>query len=523
MGSVGRFLFSNLVLPAIAVQAKETDIEANHKTTQHTTTALPVDKLGLGTTGVGHDPAPAFASRRNLSPGGRQYSRPSDDDLFQQFLAFRQWHEQTGGVGTGRQLTGSGLYNPSDPSPTGLRRRTATGGRSTSNPEPRIIVINAGANNMRPSNLQPSDEPGRHDSGVQITDSVTGLHVGGGDGHGLHRIGEEDRRLEEMEEAKQGKDLGDDGMTTTSPVPVGVLKEQERPPTPHSCNTVEHTQMEPTLVDGQVVNQAVTRQVTYSQEELYIAATQFYHRLLAEALGTWAVTFFIAGLNIEASLGHINQMGVAIGAGLVFVTLIYSLGQVSGAHFNPVVTFAFVLRGMFPLTWLPFYWIVQFVGAIVAAAMLLGFYGSTIGDAGATLVPSEYTQEKGFFMETVLVFVLVFTILSMASRSKIVGPHAALAIGAVIAFNVMLAGSYSGASMNPWRSVCVSIVFPVSFYSIWVYFAGPFFGSFIAVLVVFMLAGKPRNEELSAGIGATIATAVGNAISRDDEEVVPVT
>ena len=97
------------------------------------------------------------------------------------------------------------------------------------------------------------------------------------------------------------------------------------------------------------------------------------------------------------------------------------------------------------------------------------------------------------------------------------GPHAALAIGAVIAFNIMIAGSYSGASMNPWRSVCVSIVFPVSFYSIWVYFAGPFLGSTIAVLFVFMLAGKPRNDELTAGIGATIAVAVGNAISRENE------
>ena len=526
MTSVGRFLFSNLVLPAIAVQAKETDIEENHRDVQQTHTALPVDKLGLGTTGQGVDPAPAFASRRNLSP--RLFSRGGggdDESLFEDFLTFRQWQQSQMGGAYGRQLTGT------SPSPSGLRQRRPSGSRSPlphafSANQPAIFVINAGPNtNMRPSNLQPTNEPG------VPSDPVSPMQIIGPSGHTLAgplqqivtadgavlpRIGEEDRRLEEMEEAKQGKDIGGGG-GYSSPVSIGAVKEAERPPTPHSCNTVEHTVVEPTLVDGEVVDKAVTRQTTYSQDELYTAATQFYHRLLAEALGTWAVTFFIAGLNIERNLGHIDQIGVALGSGLVFVSLIYSLGQVSGAHFNPVVTFAFVLRGMFPLTWLPFYWIVQFVGAIVAAAMLLGFYGTTLGDAGATLVPDAYSQQAGFFMETVLVFVLVFTILSMASRSKIVGPHAALAIGSVIAFNIMLAGSYSGASMNPWRSVCVSLVFPVSFYSIWVYFAGPFFGSFIAVLVVFMLAGKPRNEELSAGIGATIAVAVGNAISRDDE------
>ena len=502
MSAVGSFFFTNLVLPAIAVQAKETNIDEAHRdaVTGGTAKAQPVDKLGFG---GAQNAAPTFASRRDLL-GGRQISRPVDDDgLYEELLSFREWQRSRQQGLSSRQLTGGTPTHFND----GLRPRRTSGGA------PNIIVVNTGGgeSSYHTSNLTATQDPGQgRESGLQILDAS---------GHGIQSStvppsAQQQQGLPVITEEKATKevavDMGD-----------GQYEEVVKPETVADVDLtkVDSPQLSQAAASAKPTDQVVVHnKMVYTHEELYVAATQFYHRLLAEALGTWAVTFFIAGLVIESSLGHIPQMGVAIGGGLVFVLLIYSLGQVSGAHFNPVVTYAFVLRGMFPLLWLPFYWICQFVGAIIAAAMLLGFYGATEGGAGATLVPQEYSEKQGFLMETVLVFLLVFTILSMASRSKIVGPHAALAIGAVIALNIMFAGSYSGASMNPWRSVCVSLVFPVSFYSIWVYFAGPFLGATIAVVFVFLLAGRPHNEELSAGIGATIAVAVGNAISRDDEE-----
>ena len=520
MGSVGKFFFSKLVLPAIAVQAKESDIEEHaHEQTGpavHSTNPAVLSPNNHRNLNPGAaDAAPAYSQRAVTGRATSAQSAMGDDALLSELMAFRAWQRSRALGPQWRQPQRSphdGLYTPV---PGGSAQMGGATQRIPSHPSatgaPNIIIVNS-TKEMHPSNLTATNEPTNMEARVNDDYAVQKI-TAPGDGrpspHYPTVVSEEpsDRSLR--------LDVND-GVAAS---PQSAIKAPGSPEAASPGHTVvQETKIVSSVVDGKVVHEMVDHSVTYSDDQLYMAATQFYHRVLAEFIGTWALTFFIAGFNIEAGLGHIPQMGVAIGSGLVFVFLIYSLGQVSGAHFNPIVTYAFVLRGMFPLTWLPFYWIVQFVGAILAAAMLLGFYGSTVGDAGANAVPGQYSQEAGFWMETVLSFVLVFTILSMASRSKIVGPHAALAIGAVIAFDVMLAGSYTGASMNPWRSVSISIIFPVTFYSIWVYFAGPFLGATFAVIVVFLLAGKPRNEELTAGIGATIAVAIGNSIARSSEQ-----
>ena len=530
MSAVGTWLFSKLVLPAIAVQAKEADIDEGHKDHVAPVASVPVNPVyGPGTVNDTHFSsnanliaAPAFSTRRDLSLARFRSASPGGgtDPLLGELLAFRQWQASRGGSAGFGQLSpmvggGTPINNPSPNHSIPGSLRGATN----------IIVVNNSSSEYRPSNLGTTRDPGY--TTIQGSPEISMLSLPEQNGGlrnasaqpvvDLDAIREEDEMRKEVaaNDATAGPNALKLDVNDYPPTTVTVSQ-----PTPTTAditpmNTIEQTKIVPVIEDGKLVNKQVSHNVTYTNDQLYTAATQFYHRLLAEAIGTWALVFFIAGVNIEASLGHIDQMGVAIASGLVFVFLIYSLGQVSGAHFNPIVTYAFVLRGMFPLTWLPFYWVVQFVGALIGAAMLLGFYGTPVGDAGATIVPDEHSPKAAFFMEAVLCFVLVFAILSMASRAKIVGPHAALAIGAVIAFNVFLAGSYSGASMNPWRSVCVSIVFPVSFYSIWVYFAGPFLGATVAVIAVFALAGKPRSDELTAGIGATIAVAIGNSISRD--------
>ena len=524
MSAVGSFLFSKLVLPAIAVQAKEADIDEGHKEHVAPVASVPVNPVyGPGTVRDHHFSsnaaliaAPAFASRRDLSLARYRSASPnSGDPLLAELLAFRQWQASRGAATSPITAGGTPIHNASP-------NHLAPGLRGATN----IIVVNNSSSEYRPSNLGTTRDPGY--TTVQGSPQIAMLSLqeqaalGGG---GLQQTEAPIVDLDAIREEDEMRKEADTPHTLPDPhslkldvtdYPATTVQPTATTASP-TTNTIEQTKIVPVIEDGKLVNKQITHNVTYTNDQLYTAATQFYHRLLAEAIGTWALVFFIAGVNIESSLGHIDQMGVAIASGLVFVFLIYSLGQVSGAHFNPIVTYAFVLRGMFPLTWLPFYWVVQFVGALVGAAMLLGFYGSPRGNAGATIVPDTYSQQAAFFMEAVLCFVLVFAILSMASRAKIVGPHAALAIGAVIAFNVFLAGSYSGASMNPWRSVCVSIVFPVTFYSIWVYFAGPFLGATCAVIVVFALAGKPRSDELTAGIGATIAVAIGNSISRDVE------
>ena len=582
MSIVGSWLFTRLVLPAIAVQAKEADIDEGHQDHVAPVASVPVNPVyGPGTVRDTHFTSnanlvasPAFASRRDLSLARYRSASPmpgGGDPLLAELMQFRQWQAARQGRGSfggspmpARAPTPTSAMSPVmsmslSPNPGGgmsLSPMPHTAPGLSPNPmsslspnhmlppglrgATNIIVVNNSNSEYRTSNLGTTRDPGYSTlqgqpdiSLLSLPDQNTGLHRAMNDPIvDLDAIREEEEMRKETEADMAADSSVDHGAlkldvndypatrATLSQQPgedgvAAVAAAAESPNPKH--NTVEQTKIVPVIEDGQLVNKQVTHTVTYTNDQLYTAATQFYHRLLAEAIGTWALVFFIAGVNIEAGLGHLDQEGVAIATGLVFVFLIYSLGQVSGAHFNPIVTYAFVLRGMFPLTWLPFYWVVQFVGGLIGAAMLLALYGTPRGDAGATIVPDTYSPQAAFFMEAILCFVLVFAILSMASRAKIVGPHAALAIGAVIAFNCFLAGSYSGSSMNPWRSLCVSLVFPVSFYSIWVYFAGPFLGATIAVVAVFALAGKPRSDELTAGIGATIAVAIGNSISRDVE------
>src|SRR5919109_1256762 len=99
--------------------------------------------------------------------------------------------------------------------------------------------------------------------------------------------------------------------------------------------------------------------------------------LVAEAIGTFALVFAGAGaVMVDAKTGALGQVGIAITFGLVIMVMIYAVGHVSGAHFNGAVTFAFALSRHFPWSRALGYWCAQFVGALIAAALLRGSLGN---------------------------------------------------------------------------------------------------------------------------------------------------
>jgi aquaporin NIP len=110
--------------------------------------------------------------------------------------------------------------------------------------------------------------------------------------------------------------------------------------------------------------------------------------LLAEVVGTFALVFAGCGaIMVNAKTdGALGQVGIAITFGLVIMVMIYAVGHISGAHFNPAVTFAFALSRHFPWPRVFTYWGAQLTGAVAAAAVLRGSLGD-IAHLGAT-VPS---------------------------------------------------------------------------------------------------------------------------------------
>src|SRR6476659_7382952 len=108
---------------------------------------------------------------------------------------------------------------------------------------------------------------------------------------------------------------------------------------------------------------------------------------LAELIGTFALVFAGCGaIMVDATTHALGHVGVAIAFGLVIMVMIYAVGHVSGAHFNPAVTFAFALTRHFPWRRAVGYCGAQLAGALSAAAILRGSLGNVAG-VGAT-VPS---------------------------------------------------------------------------------------------------------------------------------------
>jgi aquaporin Z len=208
-------------------------------------------------------------------------------------------------------------------------------------------------------------------------------------------------------------------------------------------------------------------------------------RFLSEFFGTYILVLFVAGIQVldiysdKDTDVNLLVKGIIGGASLCF--LIYSFGQISGAHLNPVVSLAFVLRGIFSPLRMLYYWVAQFAGAILAAGCLRWLFGN-IANLGATAPNNGATSGVALGMEIILTFVLVNTILTTAERAKILGPMSAIAVGSCFAACLLFGWNVSGASMNPWRSFCPAIVSGRALGTIWIYFAGPIAGMFAAVL-----------------------------------------
>lgn len=218
----------------------------------------------------------------------------------------------------------------------------------------------------------------------------------------------------------------------------------------------------------------------------------FGRRLLAELLGTFALTVVAAGgPTIAAATGQsLGGAAEVIAPGLLVMAMIYTLGPLSGAHFNPTVTLAFAVRGNFPWRWLPGYWVVQLLGAFLAALLLRVLFGPA-GGLGATT--PHYSVGAALVMEILLTWLLVTVILATAANFRVVGHNAAVAVGGTIALDGLFAAPVSGASMNPARSFGPAVA-SGNLHDLWIYIAGPVIGALIAVGVAWLLRGSASRQ-----------------------------
>ncbi len=203
------------------------------------------------------------------------------------------------------------------------------------------------------------------------------------------------------------------------------------------------------------------------------------HRVFAELIGTYCLVFAGTGAIIINDLfdNSVTNVGIGMTFGLVVMAMIYSLGNVSGAHINPAVTIAFWLAKRFDGREVVPYVLAQFTGAIVASLTLFALFPAH-ENLGATLPAGVWYQS--FILEFILTAILMFVILRTTSGSEQATMWAGVAIGATVGLEAIFAGPVCGASMNPARSLGPALV-SLTFTHLWIYLVATTLGACVAV------------------------------------------
>ncbi len=201
-----------------------------------------------------------------------------------------------------------------------------------------------------------------------------------------------------------------------------------------------------------------------------------YQKWLGEALGTFSLVFVGTGAVVvnEITHGQVTNVGIGLVFGLIVLAMVYALGHVSGAHFNPAVTIGFYAAGRHPKEEIVPYIVAQLIGAVAASSGLFLIFRAN--KTSLELTHPSGSSLQSFALEYILTFILMFIILSVATGDRAEGMMAGVAIGGTIALEAIFAGPICGASMNPARSFAPALL-TQNFSSHWIYWLAPILGS----------------------------------------------
>ena len=207
---------------------------------------------------------------------------------------------------------------------------------------------------------------------------------------------------------------------------------------------------------------------------------------IAELIGAFGLSFIGAGAICADALtgGKVGLLGIAVAHGLVLSIMVSATMHISGGHLNPAVTCAFVATKRMKIDMAGQYIIAQLVGAALAGFGLKMIFAGNVWrkvQLGTPMLAAGVSYQTGILVEAILTFFLVFAVFGTAvdgNAPKIGG----FGIGLTIAFDILMGGPLTGASMNPSRTFG-----PALAGGYWnghlVYWIGPIVGGVIAGLV----------------------------------------
>ena len=241
------------------------------------------------------------------------------------------------------------------------------------------------------------------------------------------------------------------------------------------------------------------------------------NKFFAELFGTFVLVFGGCG---TALFGHVGFIGVAIAFGLTVVAMAYGIGHISGAHLNPAVSFGVFVNGRMSFKEMLIYWAAQFIGGIIAGALLLVIWNAIGDSATGVFAANGYGEmfqkacggpETGyqaismggaFLVEFLLTFVFLMVILGVTDSSHANGKFGGLAIGLTLVLIHLISIPLTNTSVNPARSLGVALFSDTqgvwnAMSQVWLFIVAPLAGACLARLCYKCLSGccKKCNKE----------------------------
>lgn len=234
-----------------------------------------------------------------------------------------------------------------------------------------------------------------------------------------------------------------------------------------------------------------------------------WRHFVAEFIGTFALVF-VGGASImiaKDTNSPAGLIGIALAHGLILAVMVSALMRISG-HFNPAVTIGFIAARRIDVAMAGVYIVAQLIGAIVAAYVLKWTFPFALFDAtrgGGQAIALQVTGGQAFLLEFIATFFLVLVVFGTAVDPK--APRiGGLAIGFVVAADILAIGPLTGASMNPARSFGPAVASGY-FEAQVIFWAAPIAGSIVAALLYEYLFLRREIEPVSHGTLRPAATA----------------